>query len=271
MGTNILKPGKLTLWAAKHIKTAVCLIILIEVVKFFIGFHLGRHAFPAFSVNSLSIVTLLVAVSVFAVQKHFKERIEAAPPRLIFGLTAKGNSLVFLASFLLSILAGNQWKNIENPTLNFNISATLTEERSTEINGDSILTEIQEEQHVEKQQRLSKRQEVKTTDSDNDGLRRLGYFLLFLLAMVLTYFGLILACGLLCSSYGVFAALILLIDIGIFGGGIYFLLKVFQKGRLKKWQEMDKSERKKEGKKFLLTTLVSFAVAALFVLIISNS
>lgn len=247
------RPNKLTFWASRNVPFAIALIVGIELVKFSIGFYLGKNAFPVFSADSLSIIALLTVVTVFVTQNYFKEKIATAKQKATFGLVSKGNLVVFTASFLLSFVSGNQWSRIENPTANADVFAVLKVERKTEINVDSLIKAVEEEQ------KLSTTHQAKEPRTD-DGMLRLGYFALFALAMILTYFGLFLACSLACSGLGFLAAIVFILDLGIFSGGIYFLLKVFRQGQMKPWREMDKTARKKEGKRFRNAMLIVLGV-----------
>ncbi|MDP5121085.1 MAG: hypothetical protein NWQ46_05790, partial [Spirosomaceae bacterium] len=136
--------------------------------------------------------------------------------------------------------------------------AVLKVERKNEINVVSLIKAVDEEQKVAAKQ-LTK--EPRT----DDGMLRLGYFALFVLAMVATYFGLFLACSLACSSFGFWAAIVFILDLGIFSGGIYFLLKVFRQGQMKPWREMDKTARKKEGKHFRNAVLIVLGAIVLLI------
>ena len=257
------RPNGLTFWASRNIPIAITAIVLIEITKFWLGFHIGKNAFPAFSSNSLSIVAILIGTSVFVAQNYFKPEAATKTRQAAFSTFAKGNFLIFTASFLLSVLVGNQWSRIENPAVMAEVSAKLVEESSTKINADSLISVIEAEQ-------LAK--EIKaqqTKEKKNDGMQRLGYFALFLLSLVLTYLAVAVACGIACSGYGIIAVLVLLLGLGILGGGVYFLLKVFRNGQIKKWREMDKSERKRERKRYFLSLLI--AIGSLAVILIAGS
>lgn len=260
--TFLPRPNKLTYWASQNIRLAMALIILIEIVKFGIGFYLGKNALPIISSNSASIFVLIIAISSFVFQSFFSEKAQSISRKAAFPYVFKGNLILFISSFLLSSIVGNQWTRIENPTDKAAVFATLTVEHRNDINVDSLLQAVEEEQRLSISQKPTK-EEV----SSNDDLKRLGYFLLFVLATLLTYFGLILACSIACSGYGVLAVLVLLLDVGIFSGGIYFLLKVFRKGKIKKWKEMSKPERKKEWRRYLKTLLFTVGALATFILL----
>lgn len=271
MNTSLqIQPTKLTHWAAKNVAAAVCIIVLIETLKFSIGFYIGKNAFPIFSAETLRMATLLIVVTVFVAENFFKEKLLNASRKASFNLIARGNLVLFTTSLFLSLIAGNQWARLHNPAENPAIFAALTVEKKTTINSDSVLRAIQQEQQLKRISQAKTKGKSSAQTTDNDGLQRLGYFALFALAMMLTFFGIYLACALACGGYGIFAVLVFLLDIGIFGGGIYFLLKVFKKGQIKRWREMDKTERKKEGKRYLLTTLISVTVAALWFIISSS-
>jgi O-antigen/teichoic acid export membrane protein len=75
------------------------------------------------------------------------------------------------------------------------------------------------------------------------------------------------ACSLACSGYGVVAILVLLLGQGVLGSGIYFFLKIFRKGFIKKWKQLDIKEKKKERKRYWLTLLISSLAFWLFILL----
>jgi len=119
------------------------------------------------------------------------------------------------------------------------------------------------------QQALEKHKTKDTlhTETTKDTGKRVVYFLLFLLSLVLTYFMAVMACSLACSGYGVVAILVLLLGQGVLGSGIYFFLKIFRKGYIKKWKELDIKEKKKERKRYWLTLLISGLALWLFILL----
>jgi uncharacterized membrane-anchored protein len=245
--TPQVRPNQLTHWAARNVPFAVTVIVLLELAKFGIGFYLGKNAFPILGSSSLTMLSLMVGSTAFVTQRYFSQRITT--------------------SLLLSILVGNQWSQIHNPTIKSDVSATLIEDPKKEINADSLFKVIEQEQRTEQAELQPQVKTESHQKKSSDGLQRLGYFGLFALAMLLTFIGLYAFCALACSGYGVIAAVAMLINIGVFGGGIYFLLKVFKNGRIKRWREMDKPRRKKEWKRYLLTTLISLGTVIGFVLI----
>jgi uncharacterized membrane-anchored protein len=265
--TPQVRPNQLTHWAARNVPFAVTVIVLLELAKFGIGFYLGKNAFPILGSSSLTMLSLMVGSTAFVTQRYFSQRINTSPKSGKFALQFKGNLILLTTSLLLSILVGNQWSQIHNPTIKSDVSATLIEDPKKEINADSLFKVIEQEQRTEQAELQPQVKTESHQKKSSDGLQRLGYFGLFALAMLLTFIGLYAFCALACSGYGVIAAVAMLINIGVFGGGIYFLLKVFKNGRIKRWREMDKPRRKKEWKRYLLTTLISLGTVIGFVLI----
>jgi hypothetical protein len=110
----------------------------------------------------------------------------------------------------------------------------------------------------------------KTADDDPYSNRRIGYVLLFLLSLVLTYAGLYLTCGVLCSGYGVLALLIFLTSLGVLSGGIYFLIKAFS-NPVKPIPMMSREEKRKERRKFFLVWGILSLATGIFLLIQNSS
>jgi hypothetical protein len=265
--TPQIRPNQLTHWAAQNVPFAVTIIVLLELAKFGIGFYLGKNAFPILGSSSLTMLSLMVGSTAFITQKYFSQRIHTSAKSGKFTLQFKGNLILLTTSLLLSILIGNQWSQIHNPTIESDVSATLIEDTKKEINTDSLLRVIEQEQRTEQAKLQPQVKAESHQEKSSDRLQRLGYFGLFALAMLLTFIGLYASCALACSGYGIIAAIAMLVNIGVFGAGIYFLLKAFKSGRIRRWREMNKPERKKEWKRYLFTTLISLGTVIGFILI----
>lgn len=258
-------------WASKNVKLAVTLIVLIEGLKFGIGYYLGKNAFPLLPKIIIEIAVLSVAVFIYIVQKNDGEAAYQLSKAERLSQLQKRNTYVFLSTFLLSMLVGNYQQNLQNPSFDAKLRAS-EQYSQQQINADSLFNSVEKKQNLGIQ-KISKKQSdsVQTTDEEpkTDGLRRLGYFLLFVLGIVLSYYIIVWACSLSCSGYAVYAILLSLGGLGVFGAAFYFLLKIFRKGHIKKWREMSKSERRKEWKRYGLTTLVS-SLAIVGYLLIMN-
>jgi hypothetical protein len=107
-----------------------------------------------------------------------------------------------------------------------------------------------------------------TQERKNDTGRRIGYFALFILGVVLAYVGAALACALACSGVGLGAVLVVLLSIGVLAGGFYFLGKGVDK-ETKRYKDMTRNERKREGRRYLWTLLGTAGALALWILIAS--
>jgi MFS family permease len=171
---------------------------------------------------------------------------------------------VFLCTFLLSILVGNYFKRVDyRIDSQWNSYAGVTTKKDSVNVAESLSffeKVIQQKHNFETNtQKLSKTQ-------TNDTGKRVGYVLLFMLSLILTYFGAVLSCSLACSSYGFFAILAFLLTLGILSGGFYFLIKSFRK-TIKTSKEMTHEEKKKERKKFFTIWGVVTAIIALLIVI----
>lgn len=175
-----------------------------------------------------------------------------------------------MSSFLLSVLSGNHFKN-----LGYSVNNQLFSYAGVSIKADSVqqpqaLTVfekyIKQKHNLNKKQRLSLQQI--TENSTNDTGKRVAYVMLFMLSLILTYFGLYLSCSLACGGYGVLAILAFLLTIGIFSGGIYLLMKSFRKV-IKPINEMTHEEKKKERKRFFTIWGIVTAVIAILIFAIN--
>ena len=97
---------------------------------------------------------------------------------------------------------------------------------------------------------------------------RVGYFLLFLAGVFLSFSGAYLACSLACGGYGLLAALVILLSIGVLAGGIYFLIRMVDRN-MKPFRDMTRDERKREGRRYLWTLLGTAGGLGLLLLISS--
>lgn len=260
-----IKPNRLTHWASRNVVLAAVIITFLEFIKFAIGFYLGKNALPTLPSIAINLVAFSLAMAAYIAHNYFTEKIKAASINLAYQNSVKGNFILFSVTFLLSVLAGIQSNRLNNPTKSADLFATeYSEENHTTFDGDSLLNAVKSEKDFSHSSEL-KSKEVQ--DEKTDSKRKVGYFFLFLLSMGLTVVAFGLACGLGCSGYGVLAAVAFLLDLGIFGSGIYYLLKAFRKGRIKKWREMDKDEQRKEFGRYLKTILITIGAFGVFVLL----
>lgn len=248
---------KISKWASKNVALSVGLIIILQFLQIFLGIKVGRGLFQSISSYELAILCILVFSLIFTLQKRFSVLYKHLPKIQRYRPMLRYNALIFLSTFVLSIALGAHLNSLENPTRNIQLSAT---EHHSKVDSTT---------HVLIQKALEKQKAEATFDTEDtkDTGKRVVYFLLFLLSLVLTYVIAVMACSLACSGYGVVAILVVLLGQGVLGSGIYFFLKIFRKGFIKKWKELDIKEKKKERKRYWLTLLISSLAFWLFILL----
>lgn len=248
---------KISHWASKNIVLSVGLIVFFQFLQIFLGIKIGRGIFQSISSYELTIICILIFSLIFTLQKRFSVLFKNLPKIQRYRPMLRYNVFIFLSSFVLSLAFGAHLNSLENPTKNIQLSAT------EHLNNVDSTTNVLIQQALEKQ----KVEASIPSETTKDTGKRVVYFVLFLLSLVLTYVIAVMACSLACSGYGVVAILVLLLAQGVLGSGIYFLLKIFRKGIIKKWKELDIKEKKKERKRYWLTLLISGLAFWLFMLL----
>lgn len=235
------------------------LIVIIEFTKSIIGFNIGHHFLPSFSPSFIELAVLVIVFLITFVQTSYQHQTEVLSKEAHRRLRLRSTTTLFVCSLFLSILLGNHFKG-----LGYSINSISGANAAVTIPADSVQTSPTNESKDKKHKfRLFAK---KTADDNPYSGRRIGYVLLFLLSLVLSYFGVYLTCSIACSGYGVLAVLTFLITLGIFSGGVYFLIKAFSK-KIRPYATMNKEEKKKERKKFFILWGILSAIAGLFILI----
>lgn len=223
-------------WASKNTKVAIILLIFLEINKILIGLILGI-SLPAFTHLSIEISVFAISILLLFVGKFYEMNLIHTQNRFRFRRICIG---IFMASsFGLSILLGNHLQKIPFSRA-FAVEIVEKQEKTT-ISTDSLRTLI--EQEKTQTSLNSKPKERPPTE------KIIGFVALFFLGMVVTVYGLYLACGLACAGYAVLSVLTFLVILGSFSGGVYFLGRALTK-RFKPYKQMDKAERRKEWKKW---------------------
>lgn len=254
----------ISIWASRNTKKAILLIIIFEVLKLGIGFDIGQHFIPTLSPVFIELAVLSLVLLVTYVQNNYKHKAPVLSKEAHRQFRLRSTSIIFLSSLFLSMLLGNHFKG-----LGYNINSIVVANAAVTIPADSVQTppsdDIKDKKQVKKHKfRLFSKKT--TADDDPHSNKRIGYVLLFLLSLVLSYLGLYLSCGILCSGYGVLAALLFITTLGVLAGGIYFLIKAFS-NPVRPNSLMTPQEKKKERKKFfIIWALVGVAAAALFII-----
>ena len=260
----------ISIWASKNQKLAIAFIIIIELLKGLMGAIIGNDFLPIFSNVTIELSVLLIVFIISFVQINYRHQAPELSKVACHKLRIKSTAIVFLSSFLLAILLGNHFKDIgysiNNQLVSYagvTIKTDIVRQQETSTVFEKV---IKQNQTIHKKRQLFSKQT--TENSTNDTGKRVGYVLLFMLSLVLSYFGVALSCSIACSGYGVFAILLLLLTVGIFSGGIYFLIKSFRKV-IKPSKQMTNAEKKKELKRFL--SIFGVVVAAIALIIIAGN
>ncbi len=260
----------ISIWASKNQKLAIAFIIIIELLRGSIGFAIGNDFLPAFSNATIELSVLLIVFIISFVQINYRHQKLELSKEAHYKFRLKNTAIIFFSSFLLAILSGNYFKNLAYLVNNqlFSYAGVTIKTDSVQQPQATIVFEksIKHKHNLNKKQSLSSQQI--TENSTNDTGKRVAYVMLFLLSLVLTYFGLYLSCSLACGGYGVVAILAFLLTVGIFSGGIYLLMKSFRKV-VKPSNEMTHEEKKKERKRFFSIWGIVTAAIALLIFVIN--
>lgn len=257
----------ISIWASRNTRKAITFIIIIEFVKSIIGFDIGHNFLPALSPAFIELAVLGLVFLITFVQANYKYQAQNLSKEAHRQLRLRSTSILFLSSLFLSILMGNHFRG-----LGYSIPSVFVANAAVSMLADSVQTT---NTIVAKDKKYSSKHKFrlfakKTADDDPYSNRRIGYVLLFLLSLVLTYVGLYLTCGILCSGYGVLALLVFITSLGVFSGGLYFLIKAFSKP-VKPISTMTGDEKRKERRKFLLIWGILSVATGIFLLITNSS
>ena len=256
----------ISIWASKNQYQAITLIVLIEFIKNIIGFSIGNDAFPILSKPFIELGVLAIVLLVSFLQIYYQHEAQSLTKEAHYQLRIRSTTFIFFCSFVLSVLLGNHFKGLgysfhsQTETFAATSTATSVDSTTTTVSSSSNKLTTKKKHHL-----FSKKA---TTESSDTG-KRIGYILLFLLSLVLTYGGAFISCSIACSGYGFWAVLTFLLTLGIFSAGVYFLIKAFSKNPTR-LADMSKEQRKKERKKyFIIWGIVTLAVG-LFTLIVNS-
>ncbi len=257
----------ISIWASHNTKKAITFIVIIEFAKSIIGFDIGHNFIPKLSPAFIELAVLSLVLLITFVQANYKYQAQTLSKEAHRQLRLKSTGILFLSSLFLSILGGNHFRG-----LGYSIGSPFAVNAAVSMSTDSVqitaATVAKEKKYTSKHKfHLFAK---KTADDDPYSNRRIGYVLLFLLSLVLTYAGLYLTCGVLCSGYGVLALLIFLTSLGVLSSGIYFLVKAFSKP-VKPISTMTGEEKRKERRKFLLIWGILSVATGIFLLIQNSS
>jgi hypothetical protein len=111
---------KLSYWARQHSWTAISLIIILEIIKGWIGVRFGFRFLPALPGLIIELSVVAVAMVALAIEKNYFR--QSATPFLTktgsYDLRVLSSFYLFTASFLLSIVLGNRCQHFVTPQKN---------------------------------------------------------------------------------------------------------------------------------------------------------
>jgi hypothetical protein len=245
----------LSAWATRYPRQAIPLIIFVELANILIGIMVGSALLTDFSPFALTaliggmvllrrILSRFAQVSIIDLSSNARFRFQK---RAFFGL--------FIINLMTSTFAGGIGGHvIEYPEATTNLYGGMTTVYESSSNRNKItLREKMRQKYLKRT----------AENSTNKAWRRVGYIGLFLLGIVLAYFGAALGCALICSEMGFLGIMVLLLSTGILAGGFYFLGRGLDKN-MKPYKEMTRDERKRESRRYWWTLVATVVGLALF-------
>lgn len=231
----------LSRWASRHVGVAVLLIVICEVANAFNGLLLGMNLFEGWRLSSLFLLAFgLVGGAIF-----LRMQAETSASPLSYRSSRRWLFGAFLSNYLLfSVLGGLLNNSVESPTPN----QAVFSGRRVVMRSDTL---------VQPDRRATTTDDYyaqRNARQDRQGSRRVGFILLFVLGTVLYLAALVLACNLACANYGAAAALVLVLGLGAHLGGLFFLSRALEK-IIKPWRAMERPERRRVNRRFLLIWL----------------
>ncbi|KPM47821.1 hypothetical protein [Jiulongibacter sediminis] len=231
-------------WASKNVILAQTLLSAAEIGRLSIAFYLGTVLMAKVGVNELLLITIFTFSLAYAVLKcktkrlHFRSYLSRAMVIM---------SLTWFTSFSIGGFLSPQ--NNSEPSVYAGDVITIQE--------SGLLKKAQEQNTLEL---TRKKRNGRYKPKTGMGKRRILYGFLFVLSLALTAAGAMLTCTLTCTGLWYFALLAAITTLGLFSGGIYFLLKIFRKGHQRKYRQLRKSQKQDEWRKFfkvwLFTSLI---------------
>ncbi len=240
----------ISVWAKTNTTKAISLFVLIEITRLILGFWVGSQLHLSLSTFEVGLASILIAAVYFGTDTWRRTRVGE---KLSYAGSRKMIAVGMTCSLLLAIVAGNSYGERNHRPID-DIRLSMCSQ-----GGSSAIPVVLKYDETTKQQYTN----VAPEKEFKSGWARTRCFLLFVLGLVLTYFGAALACGLACSEMAVLAVLLIIVVAGIYGGAFYFLLRGLRKNYVP-WREMTKQERKREWLKYVIITISAVVLTVLF-------
>lgn len=227
-------------WANRHVRVAILIIICCEVFNAFSGLLLGMNLLEGWPIGDLLVLAVVLGGGAVLVRLQFSPtQPYVVARRWLFG--------AFLGNFLFFGVLGGLWaESVQTPTPNRAVWGS----RQAIMRSDSVV----KTDNLRSTNQLQAKFLQKNKKADDQSGKRIGYVLLFLLSLVVTYLTSFLACSLACSGYGVLAVLVFVLGLGALAGGIFLLTRAFDK-EIVPLREMDQPKRRRTLRRFWISWL----------------
>lgn len=241
----------LAAYANRHPRFAAGLIIFSELTNAAIGLMLGSALLANQSGPSLSLVLIgLMGVRV-AFQRYRSARLFDLPLGERFSFQKNSFAFLFLINFLAYGLAGG-----------ISGRAVLHPEPAVSVAGENFRSYAETSQKdtlITSSSTKPTRPSVAHSDEKPSAGTKIGYVLLFAVGVFLSFGAAGLACRLACANQGILAVFVILLGLGILAGGVYFLGRALTPD-MKRYKDMTKAERKREGRRYFRILLATVGV-----------
>ncbi|RAK00009.1 hypothetical protein LX87_01706 [Larkinella arboricola] len=237
----------LTAFASRHQHFARGLIVLSELWNATIGLVIGSALLADQPGWYLSVLLAGLVLIRFLLTRYITLRLPDLKSRERFWFQKHGYSLLFLINFLAYTIAGGiSGRTILHPEPMGSVASERYEFYAGRSEKDTLVSPPP----------TASPASARNTESRSG--TRIAYILLFLASIPTSILSARLACSLACADQGIAAALVILLGFGVLVGGVYFLGRALSKD-LKPYRDMTKSERKREGRRFLRALLITVA------------
>jgi hypothetical protein len=249
----------ISIWAARHAKTAIALIVLFEVTNMLIGITLGSAWWARVPTWVLltTVAGLLICRQLLV--QYAQIRLAELSGRLRYVFQRQALTGLFLLNlFTFTVAGGIMGSMVATPAPTSALHGSMgASEVKSEQSSATASAKFQEKGREKALQRM------KDDLPANQTGKRIGYIALFVVGIILAYFSVFLACNLACSGYGLLAVLALLLGLGVLSGGFYSFGRGVGKD-LKPYKQMTQEERKREKRRYF-RTLAGTAIGIAFV------
>lgn len=236
-------------FASRHPAFAAGLIIFSELTNAVIGLLLGSALLadkPGWFLTWLLVVLIILRT---AFCRFFATQLPDLVSRSRFWFQKNSYTLLFTVNLLAYTVAGGiSGRSILHPEPSVSIASEGYRAYSETSRKDTLTTPAKS---------------IDSTDSPADEKpqpgTRFGYVMLFLVGVFLSFGASALACRLACTNQGILAVFVVLLGLGIMAGGIYFLGRALTPN-MKRYKDMTKNERKREGRRYFRILLATVGI-----------